>query len=62
MARESESSLSGIPRFSLCVWPITKNLPLRLSAAIGHLQHFEWRDSADNDALLGTLLEGDQED
>ena len=61
MARESEAVV-GRPKILPVRVAFTKNLPLRLSAAIGHLQHFEWRDSADNDALLVTLLEAHRED
>ena len=33
----------------------TDSLPLRLSGAIGHLQHFEWNDPGDNDDLLAAI-------
>jgi hypothetical protein len=54
MARDSEVA-NGRPKIFPVRLAFTKGLPLRLSAAIGHLQHFEWRSGSDNDALLGTL-------
>ena len=55
MAKESET-VRGNPKIFPVRLAYTKNLPLRMSAAIGHLQHFEWRSASDNDALLGALL------
>ena len=56
MAKDSEAA-TGHPKILPVRLAYTKNLPLRLSAAIGHLQHFEWRNPTDNDALLVTLLQ-----
>ena len=56
MARDSEAA-AGHPRILPVRIAYTKALPLRLSAAIGHLQHFEWRDASDNDVLAKTLLQ-----
>jgi len=56
MAKDSEAA-TGHPRILPVRLAYTKNLPLRLSAAIGHLQHFEWRNPTDNDVLLVTLLQ-----
>lgn len=56
MAKDSQGT-TGHPKILPVRVAYTKNLPLRLSAAIGHLQHFEWRDPADNDVLLMTLLQ-----
>ena len=56
MARDSQA-ITGHPKILPVRLAYTRNLPLRLSAAIGHLQHFEWRDPADNDVLLMTLLQ-----
>ena len=56
MAKDSQA-ITGHPKILPVRVAYTKNLPLRLSAAIGHLQHFEWRDAADNDVLLMTLLQ-----
>jgi hypothetical protein len=56
MAKDSEA-ITGHPRILPLRLAYTKNLPLRLSAAIGHLQHFEWRDPTDNDVLIAALLQ-----
>jgi hypothetical protein len=56
MARDSHA-VSGHPKVLPVRLAYTKKLALRLSAAIGHLQHFEWRDQSDNDGLLMTLLQ-----
>lgn len=56
MARDREAE-AGHPRILPIRLAYDDDLPLRLSGSIGHLQHFEWRDSSDNDALAAILLE-----
>src|SRR5262245_40765973 len=56
IARDSYAA-NGHPRILPVRVAFTKNLPLRLSAAVGHLQHFEWRDPAANNELVEVLLE-----
>ena len=54
MAKDS-GDLARHPRILPVRVAYTQTLPLRLRAAIGHLHHFEWRDTTDNDKLLGAL-------
>lgn len=56
MANESYGG-SGHPKIIPVRVAFTKNLPLRLNAALGHLQHFDWRDQFDNDVILPAVLE-----
>lgn len=56
MARDREAE-AGHPKILPIRLAYDDDLPLRLGGAIGHLQHFEWRDPADNDPLVVTLLE-----
>ena len=50
MAKDSQK-LTGYPKILPVRLAYEKKLTLRLSAAIAHLQHFEWRNASDNDAL-----------
>ena len=55
MARDSEN-IAGHPKILPVRAAYTLTLPLRFRAAIGHLHHFEWRDSTDNETLLAAIL------
>jgi hypothetical protein len=56
VARDSDEA-TGHPKILPVRLAYTENLPLRLRAAIDHLQHFEWRSAADNDVLVAALLD-----
>lgn len=55
-AKDSEG-FAGHPKILPVRLAYTQTLPLRLRAAIGHLHHFELRDTNDNEKLLGALLQ-----
>jgi len=56
MARDSADH-SGHPRILPVRLAFTQPLPLRVKAAIGHLNHLEWRNPEDSEKLLGALLD-----
>ncbi len=56
VARDSEVR-TGRPRIVPVRVGYPSLLPLILGGAIGHLQYFEWNDTADNEVLLGTLVQ-----
>lgn len=56
MAKDSADH-AGHPKILPVRVAYPQPLPLRWKAAIGHLNHFEWRDGTDNEKLLGALLE-----
>jgi TIR domain len=56
LAVDSEAN-TGHPRVLPVRAAYTEGLGLRIRAAIGHLNHFEWRDSADNERLLAAILD-----
>src|SRR5262245_4354421 len=64
MAKDSADH-TGRPRILPIRLAYTQALSLRLKAAIGHLNHLEWHDAADNDKVLGALIDsiaGSQEE
>ena len=56
MAKDSADH-AGHPKILPVRLAYPQALPLRLKAAIGHLNHFEWRADTDNEKLLGALLD-----
>ena len=56
MAKDSADH-TGRPRILPIRLAYTQALSLRLKAAIGHLNHLEWHDAADNDKVLGALID-----
>ena len=56
MAAKLSENLAGHPRILPVRLTYTQALPIRLQAAIGHLQHFAWNDATDNEKLLGAIL------
>jgi hypothetical protein len=48
---------AGRPKILPLRLAYTESLPLRWSAAIGHLQHFEWTDPSDNDDMLAAITQ-----
>src|SRR5262245_40299831 len=56
MAKDSADH-AGHPKILPVRLAYTQNLPLRLRAAIGHLNHFEWRDDTDSEKLLDIVVE-----
>jgi TIR domain len=47
---------AGHPRILPVRASYTEPLTFRLRAAVGHLNHFEWRDTSDNERLLEAIL------